>query len=169
MDTEKQNFRAGLAGQSAQRLSKEEMYHTEKAGEEEIWGMIDGKAQEVFQNENSLKGFCDFMGQCKRRGQTTCSCFMHRIGIRQVKTFEKWKGRRQGSQDRKQSYNFIVGQEYEKGRCHQQEYSIQKAYDISQIRTKRPRKRQAKADGPADGSTADRQRGTDSDHRQSAG
>ena len=27
--------------------------------------MIDGKAQEVFQNGDSLKGFLDFMGQCK--------------------------------------------------------------------------------------------------------
>lgn len=51
--------------QSAQRLSKEEYAAQKKQEREEIWGMIDGKAQEVFQNGDSLKGFLDFMGQCK--------------------------------------------------------------------------------------------------------
>ena len=49
--------------QSAQRLSKEEYAAQKKQEREEIWGMIDGKAQEVFQNGDSLKGFLDFMGQ----------------------------------------------------------------------------------------------------------
>ena len=51
--------------QSAQRLSKEEYAAQKKQEREEIWGMIDGKAQEVFQNGDSLKGFLDFMGQSK--------------------------------------------------------------------------------------------------------
>ena len=42
--------------QSTQRLSKEEYAAQKKQEREEIWGMIDGKAQEVFQNGNSLKG-----------------------------------------------------------------------------------------------------------------
>ena len=50
---------------SAQRLSKEEYAAQKKQEREEIWGMIDGKAQEIFQNGDSLKGFLDFMGQCK--------------------------------------------------------------------------------------------------------
>ena len=50
---------------SAQRLSKEEYAAQKKQEREEIWGMIDGKAQEVFQNGDSLKGFLDFMAQCK--------------------------------------------------------------------------------------------------------
>ena len=59
------NFRAGLAGAVRQRLSKEEYAAQKKQEREEIWGMIDGKAQEIFQNGDSLKGFLDFMGQCK--------------------------------------------------------------------------------------------------------
>ena len=47
--------------QSTQRLSKEEYAAQKKQEREEIWGMIDGKAQEVFQNGDSLKGFLDFM------------------------------------------------------------------------------------------------------------
>ena len=48
--------------QSAQRLSKEEYAAQKKQEREEIWGMIDGKAQEVFQNGDSLKGFLGFYG-----------------------------------------------------------------------------------------------------------
>ena len=61
--------------QSAQRLSKEEYAAQKKQEREEIWGMIDGKAQEVFQNGDSLKGFLDFMGQCKP--QRTDNLFLH--------------------------------------------------------------------------------------------
>ena len=39
--------------QSAQRLSKEEYAAQKKQEREEIWGMIDGKAQEVYQNGDS--------------------------------------------------------------------------------------------------------------------
>ena len=63
---------------SAQRLSKEEYAAQKKQEREEIWGMIDGKAQEIFQNGDSLKGFLDFMGQCKPQRTETCSCSMHR-------------------------------------------------------------------------------------------
>ena len=45
--------------QSAQRLSKEEYAAQKKQEREEIWGMIDGKAQEVFQNGDSLKSKAD--------------------------------------------------------------------------------------------------------------
>ena len=45
---------------------------------------------------------------------------------------------------KRQGYNFIVGQEYEKDGVIQQGYSIQKAYDISQIRTKQPEEAEPK-------------------------
>ena len=78
--------------QSAQRLSKEEYAAQKKQEREEIWGMIDGKAQEVFQNGDSLKGFLDFMGQCKpQRTDNLFLLYAQNPKIRQVKTFEKWK------------------------------------------------------------------------------
>ncbi len=55
-------FRAGHAGTVRTAVSKEEYAAQKKQEREEIWGMIDGKAQEVFQNGDSLKGFLDFMG-----------------------------------------------------------------------------------------------------------
>lgn len=78
--------------QSTQRLSKEEYAAQKKQEREEIWGMIDGKAQEVFQNGDSLKGFLDFMGQCKpQRTDNLFLLYAQNPEIRQVKTFEKWK------------------------------------------------------------------------------
>ena len=77
---------------SAQRLSKEEYAAQKKQEREEIWGMIDGKAQEIFQNGDSLKGFLDFMGQCKpQRTDNLFLLYAQNPEIRQVKTFEKWK------------------------------------------------------------------------------
>ena len=72
---------------SAQRLSKEEYAAQKKQEREEIWGMIDGKAQEVFQNGDSLKGFLDFMGQCKpQRTDNLFLLYAQNPKIRQVKT-----------------------------------------------------------------------------------
>ena len=131
--------------QSAQRLSKEEYAAQKKQEREEIWGMIDGKAQEVFQNGASLKGFLDFMGQCKpQRTDNLFLLYAQNPEIRQVKTFEKWKEEGKVVKTGSKGYNFIVGQEYEKDGVIQQGYSIQKAYDISQIRTKQPEEAEPK-------------------------
>ena len=131
--------------QSAQRLSKEEYAAQKKQEREEIWGMIDGKAQEVFQNGDFLKGFLDFMGQCKpQRTDNLFLLYAQNPEIRQVKTFEKWKEEGKVVKTGSKGYNFIVGQEYEKDGVIQQGYSIQKAYDISQIRTKQPEEAEPK-------------------------
>ena len=130
---------------SAQRLSKEEYAAQKKQEREEIWGMIDGKAQEIFQNGDSLKGFLDFMGQCKpQRTDNLFLLYAQNPEIRQVKTFEKWKEEGKVVKTGSKGYNFIVGQEYEKDGVIQQGYSIQKAYDISQIRTKQPEEAEPK-------------------------
>ena len=131
--------------QSAQRLSKEEYAAQKKQEREEIWGMIDGKAQEIFQNGDSLKGFLDFMGQCKpQRTDNLFLLYAQNPEIRQVKTFEKWKEEGKVVKTGSKGYNFIVGQEYEKDGVIQQGYSIQKAYDISQIHTKQPEEAEPK-------------------------
>ena len=50
---------------SSPKLSKEEYAAMKKQEREEVWGMIDGKAREVFQDGESLKDFLDFMARCK--------------------------------------------------------------------------------------------------------
>lgn len=83
------NFRAGHTGTVHPAVIERGIRRTEKQEREEIWGMIDGKAQEVFQNGDSLKGFLDFMGQCKpQRTDNLFLLYAQNPEIRQVKTFE---------------------------------------------------------------------------------
>ena len=85
------------------------------------------------------------MGQCKpQRTDNLFLLYAQNPEIRQVKTFEKWKEEGKVVKTGSKGYNFIVGQEYEKDGVIQQGYSIQKAYDISQIRTKQPEEAEPK-------------------------
>ena len=121
------------------RMSKEEYAALKKQEREEVWAEIDAKAQDVFKDGDSLKGFLDFMAQCKpQKTPNLLLLYSQNPEIRQVKTFEKWKEEGKVVKTGSKGYNFIVGQEYEKDGVIQQGYSIQKAYDISQIRTKQP-------------------------------
>ena len=125
--------------QSAQRLSKEEYAAQKKQEREEIWGMIDGKAQEVFQNGDSLKGFLDFMGQCKpQRTDNLFLLYAQNPEIRQVMTFEKVKEEGYSLRAGVHGYRFLITQDYEKDGVIMQGTNIGKAYDISQIRMKPP-------------------------------
>ena len=47
------------------RMSKEEYAALKKQEREEVWAEIDAKAQDVFKDGDSLKGFLDFMAHCK--------------------------------------------------------------------------------------------------------
>ena len=74
------------------RLSKEEYAAQKKQEREELWAEVDAKAQDIFKDGESLKGFLDFMAQC--RPQKTANLLLlysQNPEIRQVKTFEKWK------------------------------------------------------------------------------
>lgn len=122
-----------------QKLSKEEYAAQKKQEREEVWAEIDAKAQDVFKDGDSFKGFLDFMAQVKP--QRTANLFLlysQNPDIRQVKTFEKWKEENRILKAGARGYRFIAGQEYEKDGEMAQGYAIVKAYDISQIRMKQP-------------------------------
>lgn len=121
------------------RLSKEEYAALKKQEREELWGEIDAKAQEVFQDGKSLKGFLDFMAQCKpQRTANLLLLYSQNPEIRQVKTFDKWKEEKRTLKAGVHGYRFIAGQEYEKDGVMAQGYTITKAYDVSQIRMRQP-------------------------------
>lgn len=120
-------------------LSKEEYAAMKKQEREELWGEIDAKAQEIFKNGDSLKGFLDFMAQCKpQRTANLLLLYGQNPGIRQVKTFDKWKEEKHSLKSGVHGYRFIAGQEYEKDGVMEQGYTITKAYDVSQVRMKQP-------------------------------
>lgn len=121
------------------RLSKEEYAAQKKQEREELWAEVDAKAQEVFGDGESLKGFLDFMAQC--RPQKTANLLLlysQNPEIRQVKTFEKWKEEGRTIKSGVHGYRFIASQEYEKDGVKEQGYTIRKVYDIAQVRMKQP-------------------------------
>lgn len=121
------------------RFSKEEYAALKKQEREELWGEIDVKAQEIFKDGESLKGFLDFTAQCKpQRTANLLLLYSQNPEIRQVKTFDKWKEEKRTLKAGVHGYRFIAGQEYEKDGVMAQGYTITKAYDISQIRMKQP-------------------------------
>ena len=74
------------------RMSKEEYAALKKQEREEVWAEIDTKAQDVFKDGDSLKGFLDFMAQCKpQKTPNLLLLYSQNPEIRQVMTFEKVK------------------------------------------------------------------------------
>ena len=74
------------------RMSKEEYAALKKQEREEVWAEIDAKAQDVFKDGDSLKGFLDFMAQCKpQKTPNLLLLYSQNPEIRQVMTFEKVK------------------------------------------------------------------------------
>ena len=121
------------------RLSKEEYAAQKKQEREELWAEVDAKAQDVFKDGESLRGFLDFMAQC--RPQKTANLLLlysQNPEIRQVKTFEKWKEEGRAIKCGAHGYRFIASQEYEKDGVTEQGYTIRRVYDIAQVRMKQP-------------------------------
>lgn len=139
---------AESAVDAGKQLSKEEYAALKKQEREEVWAEIDAKAQEVFKDGESLKGFLNFMAQCKpQKVANLLLLYSQNPEIRQVKTFDSWKREHKTLKTGVHGYTFIADQTYEKDGEIRQGYAICKAYDISQIRTKQPEERTPKPMG----------------------
>ena len=134
---------AGSPADAGRQLSKEEYAALKKQEREEVWAEVNAKAQDVFKDGESLKGFLNFMAQCKpQKAANLLLLYSQNPQIRQVKTFESWKREHKTLKAGVHGYTFIADQTYEKDGETHQGYAICKAYDISQIRT-RPMEEQA--------------------------
>ena len=76
-----------------QRLSKEEYAALKKQEREETWMQIDGQAQAVFQDGESLKKFLDFMaGQYNMpKVPNLLLLYAQNPEVQLVKSFDEWK------------------------------------------------------------------------------
>ncbi|SHK91111.1 ArdC-like ssDNA-binding domain-containing protein [Hespellia stercorisuis] len=127
------------------RLSKEEYAAMKKQEREEVWAEVDAKAQDIFKDGDSLKGFLDFVAQVRpQRTPNLLLLYSQNPEIRQVKTFEKWKEEKRTLKPGVQGYRFIASQDYEKDGVAAQGYAIRKVYDVSQIRMPQPEKPEPK-------------------------
>ncbi len=130
---------ADTPADAGQQLSKEEYAAMKKQEREEVWAEVDSKAQEVFRDGESLKGFLNFMARCKpQKAANLLLLYSQNPEIRQVKTFDGWKKEHKTLRAGAHGYTFIADQKYEKDGETRQGYVICKAYDISQICTRQP-------------------------------
>lgn len=121
------------------RMTKEEYAAAKKQEREEVWAEIDTQAQAVFKDGASLKGFLDFVAQCKpQKIPNLLLLYSQNPEIRQVMTFDKMKADGHSLRAGVHGYRFLVTQEYEKDGVTMQGTNVGKAYDISQIRMKQP-------------------------------
>lgn len=135
------NQESGGTAEGSQRMSKEEYAAMKKQEREEVWAEIDAKAQDVFKDGDSLKGFLNFVAQCTpQRTPNLLLLYSQNPEIRQIRTFERIRGEGHSikPEARGKGYRFLAGNEYEKDGVTMQGYAITKAYDISQIRMKQP-------------------------------
>ena len=121
------------------QMTKEEYAAAKKQEREEVWAEIDAKAQDVFKDSDSLKGFLDFVAQCKpQKTPNLLLLYSQNPEIRQVMTFDKMKEDGYSLRPGVHGYRFLVTQEYEKDGVMMQGTNIGKVYDVSQIRMKQP-------------------------------
>lgn len=121
------------------RMSKEEYAAAKKQEREEVWAEIDTQAQAVFKDGDSLKGFLDFVAQCKpQKTANLLLLYSQNPQIRQVMTFDKMKADGHSLRAGVHGYRFLVTTEYEKDGAIMQGTNIGRVYDISQIRMKQP-------------------------------
>lgn len=120
-----------------EQLSKEEYAAMKKQEREEVWAQVDGTAQDIFKDGKSLKGFLDFVAQCRpQKAANLLLLYSQNPDIRQVKTFERWRAEKAVIRKGEQGYKFITGQEYEKDGISMTGTKICNVYDISQVRTR---------------------------------
>lgn len=121
------------------KMSKEEYAAAKKQEREEVWAEIDSKAQEIFSDASSLKGFLDFMAQCKpQKTPNLLLLYSQNPEIRQVMTFNKIKAEGYSLRPGVHGYKFLVTNDYEKDGVMMQGTNVGWAYDVSQIRMKQP-------------------------------
>ena len=121
------------------KMSKEEYAAAKKQEREEVWAEIDSKAQEIFSDASSLKGFLDFMAQCKpQKTPNLLLLYSQNPEIRQVMTFNKIKAEGYSLRSGVHGYKFLVTNDYEKDGVMMQGTNVGWAYDVSQIRMKQP-------------------------------
>lgn len=122
------------------RLSKEDYAALKKAEREELWARVDTQAQEVFRDDESMKGFLNFMANCTPQStRNLLILYEQNPEITHPRTFEKWKEAGRSIRGGEKGVTFFADQEYEKeDGSRGNGYTITKAYDISQTRGPQP-------------------------------
>lgn len=123
-----------------QEFSKEEYAAMKKAERETLWMVMDAKTEEVFQSDESMRGFLNFVAACTPQStKNLIMLYEQNPDIRHPRTFEKWKEAGRSIRSGEKGYTFFVDQEYTKEDGTQASgYTITTAFDISQTKGPQP-------------------------------
>lgn len=121
--------------QEQPQLSKEEYAAMKQAEREEVWSRVNAQADSVFRDDESMKGFLNFMANCTPQStRNLLILYEQNPEITHPRTFDKWKEAGRSIRSGEKGYTFFAEQEYEKDGIKANGYTITKAYDISQTR-----------------------------------
>lgn len=126
--------------QEQPQLSKEEYAAMKQAEREEVWSRVNAQADSVFKDDESMKGFLNFMANCTPQStRNLLILYEQNPEITHPRTFDKWKEAGRSIRSGEKGYTFFADQEYTKeGGSRASGYTITKAYDISQTRGPQP-------------------------------
>lgn len=126
--------------QEQPQLSKEEYAAMKQAEREEVWSRVNAQADSVFKDDESMKGFLNFMANCTPQStRNLLILYVQNPEITHPRTFDKWKEAGRSIRSGEKGYTFFTDQEYEKDDGSKANgYTITKAYDISQTRGPQP-------------------------------
>ena len=125
--------------QEQPQLSKEEYAAMKQAEREEVWSRVNAQAELVFKDDDSMKGFLNFMAGCTPQStRNLLILYEQNHEITHPRTFDKWKEAGRSIRSGEKGYTFFAEQEYEKDGIKANGYTITKAYDISQTRGPQP-------------------------------
>lgn len=125
--------------QEQPQLSKEEYAAMKQAEREEVWSRVNAQADSVFKDDESMKGFLNFMANCTPQStRNLLILYEQNPEIIHPRTFDKWKEAGRSIRSGEKGYTFFAEQEYEKDGIKANGYTITKAYDISQTRGPQP-------------------------------
>lgn len=125
--------------QEQPQLSKEEYAAMKQAEREEVWSRVNAQVDSVFKDDESMKGFLNFMANCTPQStRNLLILYEQNPEITHPRTFDKWKEAGRSIRSGEKGYTFFADQEYEKDGIKANGYTITKAYDISQTRGPQP-------------------------------
>lgn len=125
--------------QEQPQLSKEEYAAMKQAEREEVWSRVNAQADSVFKDDESMKGFLNFMANCTPQStRNLLILYEQNPEITHPRTFDKLKEAGRSIRSGEKGYTFFAEQEYEKDGIKANGYTITKAYDISQTRGPQP-------------------------------
>lgn len=111
-----------------------------KAEREDVWARVDTQAQEVFRDDESMRGFLGFMARCTPQStRNLLILYEQNPDITHPRTFEKWKEAGRSVRTGETGYTFFADSPYtrEDGTL-ADGYTLVKAFDISQTRGPQP-------------------------------